>query len=669
MRLKKIIIGLVGLVVVVIVGLVIAVATVDPNDYRGEIQDVVHDATGRQLTLGGDLELGISLRPTIVAREVELSNAEWGTQPQMVKAKELDVQVALLPLLSGDIHIVSLTVDGAEILFETNSDGVGNWQFGAQDAGDEVATDKMLLPRIDGMEITDASITYLDGVTGEKRTVDIESVELSTDSPSGPLNIDLKATSDDEGLTVSGVAGSLDALMGDDSALVDLAIAAYGVTMTLKGTVGAVSSAGNLDLDLDVSSDDPSKAASVAGVTLPFDGALKVAGHVKGNFETFDLTGLTAEVAGIKATGDISVDQSGDRPSISGKLTVEELDVSAFGGGGEGEASSDSSGKVFPSDPLPVDGLKAVDADIEVTITTLKTPVMVAKDVVLPIKLTSGDLKMDGMTATVAGSTVSSSLDLNASSATPAMVLKMTADSLNVGQMLKDAAVTEMLSGDGDLKVDVNGTGDSIAAIMASLNGEASLLMEEGQLDTGGLELLMGGSNALIGTLITSGSEAATLNCLAIDYDIKDGIAEQKVLLIDTQFSTVVGEGKIDLGKETIDLLITPKSKDVSLSVAVPVRVGGTLASPSFTPDEAALALKVGGLLGATIFPPALLLSLGDLGGGDHGCVTANANPEGSGDSGDGVVDEAGEVVDDAAGAVGTAVDDIGNEIDSLFGD
>ncbi len=656
MRLKTILLGLVGLVVVIVVGLVIAVATVDPNDYRSDIQDVVKDATGRQLTLGGDLELGISLRPTIVARDVELSNAEWGTQPQMVKAKELDVQVALLPLLSGDIHIVSLTVDGAEILLETNSDGVGNWQFGAQDAGDEVATDKMLLPRIDGMAITDASITYLDGVTGEKRKVDIESVELSTDSPSGPLNIDLKATSDDEGLTVSGVAGSLDALMGDDSAPVDLSIAAYGVTMTLKGTIGAVSSTGNLDLDLDVSSDDPSKAASVVGVTLPYDGALKVAGNVKGTFQTFDLTGLSADVAGIKATGDISVDQSGDRPSVSGKLAVDEFDVSAFGGG-EGESSSDSSGKVFPSDPLPVEGLQAVDADIEVTIATLKTPFMVARNVVVPIKLASGDLKMDGMTATVAGSTVSSTLDLNASTATPAMVLKMTADSLNVGQMLKDAAVTEMLSGDGDLKVDVNGTGVSIAAIMASLNGEASLLMEEGQLDTGGLELLMGGSNALIGTLITSGTNAAQLNCLAIDYVIKDGIADQKVFLIDTQFSTVVGEGKIDLGKETIDLLITPKSKDVSLSVAVPVRVGGTL------------ALKVGGLLGATIFPPALLLSLGDLGGGDHGCVTANANTEGSGGSGSGVVDEAGQVVDDAAGAVGTAVDDIGNEIDSLFGD
>ena len=668
MRLKTILVALVGLVVVVVVGLVIAVATVDPNDYREDIQQAVHDATGRQLTLGGDLELGISLSPTIVAKQIALSNADWGTEPEMMKAKELDIKVALLPLISGDIHIVSFMLDGAEILLETNSDGVGNWQFGAQEADDEVATDKMLLPRIDSLTISDAKFTYLDGETGEKRSVDVESIQLSTDSPSGPLNVDVKATSDDEGLTVSGVAGSLDALMGNDSAPVDLSIAAYGVTMTLKGTVADVSSAPQLDLDLDVASDDPSKAADVAGITLPFDGAIKVVGHIKGTPETFDLTGLTADAAGIKATGDISVDQSGDRPSVSGKLAIDTLDVSAFGGA-DGEASSGSSDKVFPSDPLPVDGLKAVDADIEVTITTLKTPVMVASNVVVPIKLASGDLKIDGMTATVAESSVSSSLDLNASSSTPAMVLKLDASNLNVGKMLKEADVTEMLSGTGDLKVDVNGQGESIAAIMASLGGDASLLMEGGSLDAGSLSLLMGGTNALVGTMFASGSEAASLNCLAIDYDIKDGIAEQKVFLVDTQFSTLVGEGSIDLGKETIDLLITPKSKGVSLSVAVPVRVGGTLASPSFTPDEAALALKVGGLLGATLFPPALLLSLGDLGGGDHGCVTANANTDGSGDSGGGVAGEAGEVVDDAAGAVGDAVDDIGNEIDSLFGD
>ena len=48
--------GLIGLIVI---GLVLVVVFVDPNDYRDDIQRIVKEKTGRELTLSGDLKLSV----------------------------------------------------------------------------------------------------------------------------------------------------------------------------------------------------------------------------------------------------------------------------------------------------------------------------------------------------------------------------------------------------------------------------------------------------------------------------------------------------------------------------------------------------------------------------------------------------------------------------------
>ena len=112
------------------------------------------------------------------------------------------------------------------------------------------------------------------------------------------------------------------------------------------------------------------------------------------------------------------------------------------------------------------------------------------------------------------------------------------------------------------------------------------------------------------------------LNCIASRFDFKNGVATSRVLLADTEYSTVAGEGSMDLGKETLAMKISPQSKSATLNLAVPIKIGGTFAEPTFRPDELATARRLGGLLGATLFPPAALLALADLGSGeDNPCL------------------------------------------------
>ena len=73
LKLLGIVVGaLIGLFVIALVGVALVF---DPNDYKPEISAAVEDATGRTLTLDGDLELNLFPRLRIALGEAALSDA------------------------------------------------------------------------------------------------------------------------------------------------------------------------------------------------------------------------------------------------------------------------------------------------------------------------------------------------------------------------------------------------------------------------------------------------------------------------------------------------------------------------------------------------------------------------------------------------------------------
>src|SRR6516162_5111763 len=103
MRLRTILIALLVLVVVVLGGAAVFLMSFDFNQYKGLIARQVEQATGRTLTIKGNIALALSLTPTLVADDLSLANAPGGSRPEMVALKRLEVQLELLPLLSSHV--------------------------------------------------------------------------------------------------------------------------------------------------------------------------------------------------------------------------------------------------------------------------------------------------------------------------------------------------------------------------------------------------------------------------------------------------------------------------------------------------------------------------------------------------------------------------------------
>jgi uncharacterized protein involved in outer membrane biogenesis len=118
-----------GIVLLVLLGVAIAVWTVDPNEFIGPIQARIKAATGRDVAIGGGIDLKLGLEPRLVANDVRFGNAPWAKTPDMLTAKSVEAQVALLPLLQRRFDLIRLNLVDPVIVLETNKEGQGNWDL------------------------------------------------------------------------------------------------------------------------------------------------------------------------------------------------------------------------------------------------------------------------------------------------------------------------------------------------------------------------------------------------------------------------------------------------------------------------------------------------------------------------------------------------------------
>ena len=81
-----------------VIGLIVLVYTLDFTRYAKPAVEEVKRTTGRELRIGGKLEVKVFLRLAIVAESVALGNAPWGSRAEMAKVKRIKGEIALRPL-------------------------------------------------------------------------------------------------------------------------------------------------------------------------------------------------------------------------------------------------------------------------------------------------------------------------------------------------------------------------------------------------------------------------------------------------------------------------------------------------------------------------------------------------------------------------------------------
>lgn len=229
-----------------------------------------------------------------------------------------------------------------------------------------------------------------------------------------------------------------------------------------------------------------------------------------------------------------------------------------------------------------------MDAKIEFTVESLTTLQLNLEDVVAGLTLDKGLLNLKPLQARVGDGTFggSATLDARTSPATLMADIK-----------LADATFRDF-GGKVNFLVDVVGGGDSVAEIMAGLDGQLAFDVKDVTLKQ---SLMTGFGTGLLSSLnpFTKEEEDTELICAIILFDIENGIADaNKKIAAQMTDVTWFGSGEINLETEEIDFGMNPKPRKglgISLgSLAKLAHVGGTLAHPKVELDPTDAAVKYG---------------------------------------------------------------------------
>ena len=95
--------------------------------------------------------------------------------------------------------------------------------------------------------------------------------------------------------------------------------------------------------------------------------------------------------------------------------------------------------------------------------------------------------------ADIAKGTIDGQVRLDGSRATPAFAVMMTALKIDLGKLLTDADVTDLLEGAININVKLNGSGKGVRSLASGLDGQVKAVMGDGRVKTTALELLSAG--------------------------------------------------------------------------------------------------------------------------------------------------------------------------------
>ena len=629
---KKIIIGLVVLIVAVVVAGVVVIKSTDINEYRDLIAEKAKEATGRELTLGGPLDLEVSFTPTVVARDVAFANAAWGSRPEMVKVKRFEAQLALMPLLTGTVQVNRVIIIDPDILIETDNKGVGNWVF---DSNAKPAAKSEggsggggAFPVVKLVTIENAKFTYIDGVAGKTTAIVLDKLSASADSASSPLKLALMGKFNGNAFDVSGELGSADAIMSGKALPVSIVAKAGGGTFGVKGTVDNPTAGKGLNIVLSAEGQNIADLAAIAGVKLHAIGPYKLSATLSDPSGGYALNGIASKIGSSDLGGNLSVNLSGSKPVIAATFSSNLMDAADFLPKAEKEekakpaaeapkkAEGGKPAKVFPSDPLPLDALKSVTATVGYKAKKVKAPSVALNDLSVDISLKNGRLAIEPMNVGIGGGLLKTDVVLDGSKSTPSLSVMVKGASLGLGNMLKETGQSDLLEGGRtEVNITMAGRGKSVAEIMAGLNGQALITVGEGKINNSTIELA--GAD-LLGQLFSPKEPFTPLKCGVVKASIKKGLVTiDKGVAVETANMNVVSDGDINLADETLNLSVNTSAKGgVGIGagdLAKLVKLQGTLAEPSIGLDvleTGKAAMKIGSAIatgGLSLLTGALL--------------------------------------------------------------
>src|SRR5690606_2733347 len=236
-------------------------------------------------------------------------------------------------------------------------------------------------------------------------------------------------------------------------------------------------------------------------------------------------------------------------PIYTFDLDIDRLDADRYIAEPEGKASADST-KSDPNTPIDLSALRQFNANGELRIGWLKLANVKSTNVRIKLKSEGGVAELAPFSANLYEGSMGGTLRVDAR-ATPSIAFRQDMKGISIGPLLVDAINNDMLTGKGNLNVDVTTQGSTIGELKKKLNGAAALNLADGAVKgidiAGTLRGFKDKLSALKGESTVQGDKAKQTDFseMSATFNIMDGVAHNDDLSIKSPLFLMLGNVQV----------------------------------------------------------------------------------------------------------------------------
>ncbi|WP_293316468.1 AsmA family protein [Phenylobacterium sp.] len=595
----------------------------DWNLLRGPIGALASARLGREVMLAGDLEARPwSLRPSASINGLSIADPEWAGEGKTLEIERLTVQMELLPLFRGRTILSRLELTRPVARLRRDAEGRATWDFSKPGETSEPVD----LPAIRRFIIEGGELSVVDAQRGLRFSGRVDAREVRGGDSGFALTGDGELNDEAFRLRVNG--GPLINVNPDEPYPFDADIRAGATRVTAKGALPEPFDLGRFGLDLTAEGPDLARLYGLTGLALPNTPPYRLSGRLLREGQIYRLDDLGGRLGDSDLSGSLRVDVTGDRPFLSADLRSRRLDLddlaTLFGGApstGTGETASApqeamarrlrAERRLFPDTTLDVRRIRSMDAELTYRADAIEAPNLPLRGAKVRLTLEEGFLDAQEVVFSLPQGAFAGRISLDARPETPITDLDMRLTRARLEQLLPagEGGVAP-LSGDLVGRVKLRGAGASVHRAFANAEGEALLVVPQGEIREAFAELIGINVTRGLGLLLTDDQSRSPVRCAVAHFKGSGGVLRADHIVFDTEPVLGRGEGEIDLGRERIDFRLDGEPKEARLiRLMAPVTVRGPMLAPEVG-VEAAGAIAQGGLAAALSVVAAPLAAL-----------------------------------------------------------
>ena len=646
------VITILSLLFLLVAAAVLVTQVINPNDYKAKIISSVNKATGRELSIDGDIKLSFFPWFGVDITNLKLSNPSGFSDQSFLEIGETEIKLQLLPLLVGEVEFGAIVLDHANLNLIKKSTTSNNWSDLSSANQNPVATGSVSdqsneqsdssffkTVNISSVSIQNSQLKLVDAQN--QNTIKLNNLNLDSSgiglSQSFPVHVSFNLTDQQPKLDVQ--------FNGNTDAYIDLAnkifkldsLQASGQVSTDKASNLSFAAQGDFQVDLIKQSWNLKKvSANLAQMSLELNsqGDLsKSTGTGSVTIKSFNAQALLQQVnSGIKfaspnaltnvsakfsfsATPDhvqipdlvAKIDQSNLKANFDYTVSnnrnlnyLVQLDQINFDQYQVTMPSSNPAKAPTTSNPVLALGfLTNLNGSGKIQIGQFTYNQIPLSNILIQSSAANNVINLNPISATVYQGNIAAKANLNLQTNTPILNVDANLANINLNNAFSKNGKTSQILGLLNLKTHLNTTGQSVASLLNNLQGSGSLDVKQGVIN--GIDLnfwLLQGASVLkkLTPSFKGNTNQTPFNGMHATFTIYQGILSNQDLLISTQQLSAKGQGSINIPQVTINYHVFAQSNDKSLlanTMQIPIVIKGSLLNPKIQLDMPVLTASL----------------------------------------------------------------------------